>query len=1124
MVGVPVSAILRHIQRLADPPTEQTDGQLLQRFVGQRDEAAFVALLRRHSRLVWSVCRHRLHHEHDAEDAFQATFLILARQAAAIRKSESVASWLHGVAYRIARKAVTLTAHRRRRERRSAAAEAQSPPADLAARELQALLDEELERLPAKCRAAFILCCLQGRSRKEAAAELGWKEGTLSCRIAQARRLLQKRLVRRGVTLSAALTAGLLWGQPASAALLDATRRTVSAVAAGRALSVVTNPGVAALVSSGLNALASAKAKLAIVLTLAAIVSGGLGLAGGVGILSRQPPEAKPAEEQPKQSGTVTKADVHGDPLPAGAVMRLGTLQRRAVEAKLAMSADGQSIIGVRGGKYIYVWDAADCKLRYKRELPGESFNCWLSADGRWLAREAHPAFTVWDVAAAKEVHSFAIKGARYVMPVIFSEDGKKVAAAGQGEKKILFAVWDLTTGKEIFAKEVPTQGGAGQIAFTTDSKRLFGSVMSIEEGIHCWDLASGELVWQNKEFVPSAMAFTPDGKILTPQEKYRAVDAATGQRAEPDKMPPLTWDTRPTLTPDGRTLLLSTADGVIVWDMVNGKELHMLAGAGEELIVGPDSKTIITNNGALQRWDLATGKPLYTDNFEAGHIGDVSALAFSADGKSLASTSADGSVRLWDTTTGKPLHVWRGHEARRPVRLWRWMKAGVTALDISPDGRWVLSAGSEERLFLRDAITGKEVRSIPLPLSDRGESERRVFDMRISSDGKRATALFGAQGFTHVVGQPEEKHSHKLATWDLPSGKLVGLHPIEIRQTEISPDGRTLLSDELLLDVASGKETARLEGGSISGMGGRRTFSADCALLVGAFAAQTTKDGITMVSPAGVRIWETATGKTAAHLKTKSWVAQVAFHPNNRYVATNDLDGIQVWDALTGKVVLTRPMPEHVRSSTTNGSYASCLAFTADGRRLATGHPDGTILVWDVPLPRATPKPLAADELDALWTDLASSDAAKAWRAVWLLRDAPSTMQLLRERIQPVAPAPVDQVRDLIADLDNESFERRQAAVKRLKGLGQRAAPALRQELEANPTAEKKRRIQEVLAALETPQPLTADALRQLRAIMVLERIGNQEAREALTILAKGAGDARLTREAKAALERARR
>src|SRR5215472_11632849 len=122
MASAPAGAILQHIHRLVAPHVEQSDGQLLQRFAAAREEAAFAALLQRHGGLVWSVCRHVLHREHDAEDAFQATFLVLARRATAIRKSDSVASWLHGVAYRISVKAKKMTAKRQERERRAAGA------------------------------------------------------------------------------------------------------------------------------------------------------------------------------------------------------------------------------------------------------------------------------------------------------------------------------------------------------------------------------------------------------------------------------------------------------------------------------------------------------------------------------------------------------------------------------------------------------------------------------------------------------------------------------------------------------------------------------------------------------------------------------------------------------------------------------------------------------------------------------------------------------------------------------------------------------------------------------------------------------------------------------------------
>src|SRR5262249_34391306 len=144
--------------------------------------------------------------------------------------------------------------------------------------------------------------------------------------------------------------------------------------------------------------------------------------------------------------------------------------------------------------------------------------------------------------------------------------------------------------------------------------------------------------------------------------------------------------------------------------------------------------------------------------------------------------------------------------------------------------------------------------------------------------------------------------------------------------------------------------------------------------------------------------------------------------------------DGVQLRDAISGKIVARRQMHEKVHSSTTSGSFASCLGFTSDGRRLATGHPDSTILLWDLAPPSSPPAPLADKELDTLWRDLGETDAPKAWRAVWRLVDLPNdAMLLLRAQLKPVETAPVELTRRLIADLDDTSFEQRQKALKQL-------------------------------------------------------------------------------------------
>jgi RNA polymerase sigma factor (sigma-70 family) len=215
----PLNPLVRHIHKLVGTPAtpELTDAELLRRFAREQDEGAFALLVERHGRLVWAVCRRLLMHEQDAEDAFQATLLVLARKAGSIRKSRSVASWLYGVAYRTSLKTRTTIARRQKHEQKAEVRPTQGPVSEAAVRELQAILDEEVQRLPEKFRAPFVLCCLESKSKGEAASELGWPEGSVSGRVAEARKRLQRRLARRGITLAAALCA-LAVGESATAA------------------------------------------------------------------------------------------------------------------------------------------------------------------------------------------------------------------------------------------------------------------------------------------------------------------------------------------------------------------------------------------------------------------------------------------------------------------------------------------------------------------------------------------------------------------------------------------------------------------------------------------------------------------------------------------------------------------------------------------------------------------------------------------------------------------------------------------------------------------------------------------------------------------------------------------
>ena len=255
-----------------------SDGQLLRLFLNQRDEAAFAALVRRHGPMVLGVCRRVLRNVADADDAFQATFLVLVRKAAALRSRAVLGDWLHGVARHTALKARAANVRRSAKEQTMSRPEAQG---EKARDDWLPYLDEELSCLPEKYRLPIVLCDLEGRTRQEAAKHLGWPEGTVAGRLARGRSTLSKRLLRRGLTFSAGALSAALPTAAASAcvpaALVSSTFKAATLVAAVQiAAEGVLSATVVALTGEVMKAMLLTKLKnLAVVLAMCAL--GGAG-------------------------------------------------------------------------------------------------------------------------------------------------------------------------------------------------------------------------------------------------------------------------------------------------------------------------------------------------------------------------------------------------------------------------------------------------------------------------------------------------------------------------------------------------------------------------------------------------------------------------------------------------------------------------------------------------------------------------------------------------------------------------------------------------------------------------------------------------------------------------------
>jgi len=296
--------LLQHLRRLTVSARAESasDRELVESFVADRDDAAFTALFRRHGPMVHGLCRRVLRNDQEADDAFQATFLVFARKAHALRSRDTLSSWLYGVAYRTALKARCAAARRRAHEAAAPVRVPAEPLTEMTVAEAQSVVDQELAALPDKFRSPLVLCCLEGLARDEAARQLGWTVSVLKSRLEQARELLRRRLARRGLTLPAALLSLGMLGSTVQAAvppaLAAATVQATTLVAAGAAANPVVSSNVVFLAEGVLKAMLFAKVKVALAVVLALAVLG-IGVTGAMHMRAGATPQT-PAVEAPQ--------------------------------------------------------------------------------------------------------------------------------------------------------------------------------------------------------------------------------------------------------------------------------------------------------------------------------------------------------------------------------------------------------------------------------------------------------------------------------------------------------------------------------------------------------------------------------------------------------------------------------------------------------------------------------------------------------------------------------------------------------------------------------------------------------------------------------------------------------
>jgi WD40 repeat protein len=802
--------------------------------------------------------------------------------------------------------------------------------------------------------------------------------------------------------------------------------------------------------------------------------------------------------------------DDDGDPIPAGALLRIGTTRFRpgGNVTALAFRAGGKELVSVNNTTGIQVWDPDGGRLLRQYGRPDRASTGAVSADGSVAVVMEYKQFVIRETATGKTTATITPpEGSGY--STALSLDGSLLADVGFDNS---MRVWDVPLGSVRTKRKADNGRSIENMAFAADNRGL--ALMPYQGAVEVWDVATGAMRWKTAPEVAkvgyAGGSFSPDGKTLAVRtglsDNVHFYDVETGKLLR--MLPKSTnqyYDS--TNTPDGKFLVTTDLYSEIgVWDVATGlsvKRFSIRASALCHLTVSPDGQWVAGvetyDATRLRVWNLSNGSERRLDTAARGPYVDA---RFLRDGQTLAAMSAgcrhlgdlhaQGCYQLTDAATGKKLKdiPWPGKED--------------AFASLSADGKVMAVAEERGNLRLCDVATGKTKVNFAIP------PDGQIRSVALTQDGGLVVvdvAVFVGPGFVGGFRYStlvfDAVTGESLHNWPIHDGGRPRLVDQTLAHIAYGHKGNTTLT---IKDIRSG---ARLNHTVIERpwIGGWRDVDlSPCGRFV-ANRADWRDDSFVL--------YETATGKQLHDLPRDGTSASACvFSPNGRLAVEGTWHGdLCVWDVGSGKKLAT--VPGHRGTIT-------ALDFSGDGSRLVSAGADTTLLVWDAApwhkaAARAALKALPSDP----WSALASLDPEQAGTAIAALTASPEiALKLLRQHLQPASAEDIRAIEGQLRLLDDPRYGVRQQATNNLKNQGVRAAAALQKKLNDNPTLETRRRVEALLQALpDVPWP--ADVVRQRRALAVLEWIATPEAIDLLTDYSRGHPEACLTHEATTALRR---